>query len=232
MRRPDLKKILLLALLAALAGAFFAFGLGDAFSLASIKANQTRFALFYAENPALTLGGFFLLYVAVTALNLPGATILGLAGGALFGFWAGVAVISFASSIGATLACALSRYLFRAAVLRRFGDRLAGINEGVAREGAYYLFTMRLIPAIPFFVINMVMGLTSMRLFTFYWVSQIGMLPGTAVYVNAGRELGSIDSLSGVLSPGLLLSFILLGVFPLIVKKALALFKHRPGGPA
>jgi len=227
MRPQTVKKLALAAAVIAAVALFFAFDLGRFLTLDYVKESRARFADLYAANPAFTLGGYFLIYVLVVALNLPGAAIMSLAGGALFGFWAGLALISFASSIGATLACALARYLFRDAVSRRFGDKLAKVHEGIAREGALYLFTMRLIPAFPFFAINLAMGLTGMRLWTFYWVSQIGMLPGTAVFVNAGKELGAIDSLSGILSPGLLFSFALLGVFPIIVKKALAAYKKH-----
>ncbi len=227
MRPRTVKKLALAAAIVAAVALFFAFDLGRFLTLDYVKGSRDHFAALYAANPAATLGGYFFIYVFVVAMNLPGATIMTLAGGALFGFWAGLVVISFASSIGATLACALARYLFRDAVGRRFGDKLAKVHEGIKREGAFYLFTMRLIPAIPFFAINLVMGLTEMRLSTFYWVSQLGMLAGTAVYVNAGKELGAIDSLSGILSPGLIFSFALLGLFPLIVKKALAAYTRR-----
>jgi uncharacterized membrane protein YdjX (TVP38/TMEM64 family) len=142
-----------------------------------------------------------------------------LAGGALFGFFIGLAAVSFASTIGATLACFVSRYLLRGWVEEKFGDRLSAINSGIEKEGAFYLFMLRLIPVFPFFIINLLMGLTRIKLVTFYWVSQLGMLAGTAVYVNAGKEIGKIDSLSGILSPGLIISFVILGIFPLAVKK-------------
>jgi uncharacterized membrane protein YdjX (TVP38/TMEM64 family) len=179
------------------------------------------------------VGGYFLCYVLMAALSLPGATVMGLAGGAVFGFWVGTAAVSFASTIGATLAFLMSRYLLRDAVQSRFGDRLAAVNEGVAREGAWYLFTLRLIPVFPFFVINLVMGLTPMPARTFYWVSQLGMLGGTMVYVNAGRELGRLESLSGILSPSMLLAFALLGLFPLAVKRVVARVRaQKKGRPA
>jgi uncharacterized membrane protein YdjX (TVP38/TMEM64 family) len=160
-----------------------------------------------------------LIYIVITTLSLPGATVMTLAGGALFGFFITLAAVSFASTIGATLACFISRYLLRDWVEEKFGDKLAVINEGLEKEGIFYLFMLRLIPLFPFFIINLVMGLTRINLSTFYWVSQVGMLAGTAVYVNAGKELGKIDSLSGILSPGLIISFVILGVFPLAVKK-------------
>jgi len=173
------------------------------------------------------LTAYFLLYVVVTALSLPGAAVMTLAGGALFGFWPALLVVSFASSFGATLAFVVSRFLLRDWVQARFGERLKAVNEGVAREGAFYLFSLRLVPLFPFFVINLLLGLTPMPVRTFYGVSQVGMLAGTAVYVNAGTQLGQIDSLSGILSPGLVVSFVLLGLFPLLSKKGLDLLKQR-----
>ena len=152
-----------------------------------------------------------------------------LAGGAMFGFWIGVIVVSFASTIGATLGCFVARFLLRDWVQNNFGEKLSAINKGVEKEGAFYLFSLRLVPIFPFFVINLVMGLTSIKLLTFYWVSQIGMLPGTMVYVNAGKELGKIESLSGILSPGLIISFVVLGLFPITVKKLLYFYKKRTG---
>ncbi len=218
--RGKAAKIVLVLLLAALVGAFFAFDLGKYFTLDALKARQHDFQRFYAGHRALTLGAYFLVYVAVTALSLPGAAIMTLAGGALFGFLPALIVVSFASSIGATLAFLVSRFLLRDWVQARFGDRLKAVNTGVEKEGAFYLFTLRLVPIFPFFVINLAMGLTPLRALTFYWVSQLGMLPGTAVYVNAGTQLGQIQSLAGILSLNLILSFALLGIFPLLAKKA------------
>jgi uncharacterized membrane protein YdjX (TVP38/TMEM64 family) len=168
-----------------------------------------------------------IIYIATTSLSLPGATVLTLAGGALFGLIEGTIIVSFASTIGATLACFVSRFMLREWVQNKFRDKLSAINKGIAEEGAFYLFTLRLIPAFPFFMINLVMGLTKMPLATYYWVSQLGMLPGTMVYVNAGKELSKIESLSGILSPGLIFSFALLGLFPLGVKKLLGLYRSR-----
>lgn len=223
------KKLALIAALAGLAAAFFALDLGRFLTLDYAKASQARFAALYAGHTLAVIAGYFALYVAVTALSLPGAAVMSLAGGALFGFWTGFVVISFASSIGATLACAAARFALRDWVARRFGDRLAAMDRGVAREGAFYLFTLRLIPAFPFFAINLAMGLTPMPLATFYWVSQLGMLPGTAVFVNAGRELGRIDSLAGILSPSLLASFAVLGIFPLAARKVVGYLRQRAG---
>ena len=173
------------------------------------------------------LFGYLLVYVLVTALFLPGAAVMTLAGGALFGFWPALLVVSFASTIGATLALLVSRFLLRDWVQGRFGDRLKAINAGIEAEGAFYLFSLRLVPIFPFFLINLAMGLTPLRSATFYWISQLGMLPGTAVYVNAGTQLGQIESAAGILSPQILLSFALLGLFPLAAKKILALLKAR-----
>lgn len=214
----SIKKGLLFAVLAALIACYFVFDLGQYFSLDYIKEQQSAFDALYQGNPALILGGFFALYVIVTALSLPGAAIMTLAAGALFGFWIALAMVSFASSAGATLAFLASRFLFHDAVQNRFGERLKKLNEGVKKEGAFYLFTLRLVPVVPFFIINLVMGLTPIKARTFYWVSQVGMLAGTAVYVNAGTQLGQIDSLGGLLSPQLLGAFVLLGIFPWIAK--------------
>ncbi|MBE0575656.1 MAG: FAD-dependent oxidoreductase [Desulfuromonadales bacterium] len=221
------KKILVIVAIAVLFALFFAFDLQRYLTLAELKARQEAFHQFYAANRLLTLGLYFVMYVVVTALSLPGAAVMTLAGGALFGFLPAMIVVSFASSIGATLAFLVSRFLLRDWVQKRFRDRLKALNTGIEREGAFYLFTLRLVPVFPFFVINLVMGLTPMRTLTFYWVSQVGMLAGTAVYVNAGTQLGQLESLSGILSPGLLFSFILLGIFPLIARKGVDIMKKR-----
>ncbi len=200
---------------------------GQYFSLSYIKASQEKAAVLYAEHQAVVLLSYFGVYVFVTALSLPGAVVLTLAGGALFGFWLGTVVVSFSSTIGATLACFVSRFLLREWVQKRLGERLRTIHEGIKQEGKFYLFTLRLIPVFPFFVVNLVMGLTRMPLRTFYWVSQLGMLPGTMIYVNAGKELAKIDSPSGILSPGLILSLALLGFFPLVARRLLVAYKAR-----
>lgn len=227
MKTHRIKKTALLVAAGGLIAMFFALDLQQYLSLTYLKESQTLFAHLYQESPLLVVGGYMLIYILVTALSLPGAVILTLAGGALFGFGTGFLIVSFASSIGATLACFVARFVLRDWVQNRFGDKLSTINDGIAKEGAFYLFTLRLIPVFPFFVINLVMGLTKMPLFTFYWVSQLGMLAGTAVFVNAGKELGKIDSLSGILSPGLIGSFVILGLFPLVVKKTLSFIKER-----
>jgi pyruvate/2-oxoglutarate dehydrogenase complex dihydrolipoamide dehydrogenase (E3) component/uncharacterized membrane protein YdjX (TVP38/TMEM64 family) len=222
-----LRKVLLL--IAVLAGivAFFAFGLDRYFSLDFLKESQSRFAELREQRPLALAAGYFLVYVAVTALSLPGATIVTLAGGAIFGLGWGLLIVSFASSIGATLAFLTARFLLRDSVQSRFGQRLADMDKGIQKDGAFYLFTLRLIPVVPFFVINLLMGLTKMKAWTFYWVSQLGMLAGTAVYVNAGTQLGQLESLKGILSPGLLGSFVLLGLFPLIARKIVEAVQKR-----
>jgi pyruvate/2-oxoglutarate dehydrogenase complex dihydrolipoamide dehydrogenase (E3) component/uncharacterized membrane protein YdjX (TVP38/TMEM64 family) len=220
-------KLVVLVVVVALIAVFFAFDLGRFFSLAYLKSSQAQFAELYQARPALVIGSYLAVYVAVTALSLPGAAILTLAGGAIFGLLAGTVIVSFASSIGATLAFLAARFLLRDSVQARFGARLAEIDRGVAKEGAFYLFTLRLVPLVPFFVINLLMGLTKMKAGTFYWVSQLGMLAGTVVYVNAGTQLAKIESLQGILSPALIGSFVLLGVFPIIAKKIVDTVKAR-----
>ena len=218
---------LLAVLLVALIVAYFVFDLGHYFSLDFLKSQQAVIHSWYLANPWQTALIYFLVYVAVTGLSLPGAALLTLAGGAIFGLLWGTLIVSFASSIGATVAFLASRFLFRDAIQRRFGDKVRAVNAAVLKDGALYLFTLRLVPAFPFFVINLVMGLTPLKTRTFYWVSQIGMLLGTIVYVNAGTQLARIDSLKGILSPGLLISFALLGVFPLAAKKIVDLIRAR-----
>jgi pyruvate/2-oxoglutarate dehydrogenase complex dihydrolipoamide dehydrogenase (E3) component/uncharacterized membrane protein YdjX (TVP38/TMEM64 family) len=217
---PKNKLLIVAALLLALTVAFVVFDLGSLLSLTTLKSRHAELASMASARPLLVGGAFFALYVAVTALSVPGAaTVLTLAAGALFGLGVGTLIVSCASSIGATLAFLASRYLLRDGVRAKFGARLAEVDRGVAKDGAFYLFTLRLVPLVPFFVINLLMGLTAMRAWTFYWVSQLGMLAGTVVYVNAGTQLVRIDSLQGIVSPGLIGSFVLLGLFPLIAKK-------------
>jgi len=221
------RKLVILVLLAAAVAAFFAFDLGRFLSLAELKARQADLAALYDAHPARVIGAYFLVYVAVTALSLPGAAIMTLAGGAIFGLGTGTLVVSFASSLGATLAFLASRYLLAEGVRARFGARLADIDRGIAKEGGFYLFTLRLVPLFPFFMVNLLLGLTRMKAWTFYWVSQLGMLAGTLVYVNAGTQLARIDSLQGILSPALLGSFVLLGLFPLAAKRIVDAVKAR-----
>jgi dihydrolipoamide dehydrogenase len=220
-------RIALIAIIIIAIVAFFAFDLQRFLTLEYLKDRQQAFAGFYSANRLLTIALYFILYVAVTALSLPGAAVMTLAGGALLGFSTALVTVSFASSIGATLAFLVSRFLLRDWVQNKFGDKLKAINEGVEKEGAFYLFTLRLVPLFPFFVINLVLGLTPMRTLAYYWVSQLGMLPGTAVYVNAGTQLGQIKSAAGILSPGILISFVLLGIFPLIAKRVIEVVKRR-----
>ncbi|MBK8762854.1 MAG: FAD-dependent oxidoreductase [Sulfuritalea sp.] len=215
----SLRKLLVLVALAAFVGLYVALDLGRFFSLDELKRQQAAIEAYRQASPWLAAAIFFAVYVAVTALSLPGAAIMTLAGGAVFGLFWGTLLVSFASSLGATLAFLAARFLARDWVKARFGPRLAAIDRGVERDGGFYLFTLRLVPAFPFFMINLVMGLTPMRAWTFYWVSQVGMLAGTIVYVNAGTQLAAIDSLRGILSPALIGSFALLGIFPLIAKK-------------
>jgi uncharacterized membrane protein YdjX (TVP38/TMEM64 family) len=203
------------------------FHLGDYLTLSYIRASRESFALLYSEHPFPLIAAYVSIYIVVTSLSLPGAAIMTLAGGALFGLYTGTLVVSFASSIGATLACLVSRFLLRDWVRARFGDKLTAITRGIEREGAFYLFTLRLVPVFPFWLINLLMGLTAMPLRTFYWVSQLGMLPATIVYVNAGGELSKIDSVSGILSPRLVLSFTVLGLFPFVAKKLVGFYKTQ-----
>ena len=196
-------------------------------TIETLKAKKDLLELYFQSNPWQTIGIYFLVYVLATGLSLPGATVLTLAGGMLFGFWMGTLIVSFASTVGATLAFLASRFLLKDFVERRFGDRLKSINAGVKKEGAFYLFTLRLVPVFPFFLINLVMGLTSIKTATYFFVSQLGMLAGTAVYVNAGTKLAEINSLRGILSPGLLFSFALIGVLPFASKSVLGFIKSR-----
>jgi pyruvate/2-oxoglutarate dehydrogenase complex dihydrolipoamide dehydrogenase (E3) component/uncharacterized membrane protein YdjX (TVP38/TMEM64 family) len=217
-RANHVKKLAILLVTAIAIALFFILGGPRYLTFDALRQAQSDLAQFKSESPLLLAGGYFLVYVLVAALSLPGAAIVTLAGGAIFGLAEGIVLASFASTIGGTLAFLSSRFVLRDMVQERFGTYLKPINEGVAKDGAFYLFTLRLVPLFPFFVINLVMGLTPIRTFTFYWVSQIGMLAGTAVYVNAGTQLGNLTSAAGILSPGLILSFVLLGIFPLLAK--------------
>ncbi len=220
-------RLYLLAIIALLIVGFFVFDLGQYFSLDYFKSKQADIDAFYRANPGQTVVIFFLIYVAVTGLSLPGAALMTLVAGAIFGLLWGTVIVSFASTIGATLAFLASRFLFRDLVQNRFGRSLAAVNRGVEKDGAFYLFTLRLVPAFPFFVINLVMGLTPIGVVTFFLVSQVGMFAGTVVYVNAGTQLAQIESLRGILSPQLIASFTLLGIFPLIAKKVVDVVKAQ-----
>jgi len=231
MKKGLIKKISIVAVLIAVIVVFKMFDLGQYLTLSYIKGSQEKFQALYQHNTIPVIAGFMGIYILVTALSLPGAAVMTIAAGALFGLLVGTIVVSFSSTIGATLACFFSRFLLRDWVQGKFGERIRKVNEGVDREGSFYLFTLRLIPVFPFWLINLAMGLTKMRLITFAWVSQIGMLAGTIVYVNAGKEIGKIESLSGILSPGLIISFVILGLFPITVKKIMAVVRKKTGKP-
>tara|TARA_B110000438_G_scaffold302674_1_gene361126 strand:+ start:262 stop:2439 length:2178 start_codon:yes stop_codon:yes gene_type:complete len=221
------KKILLVVIAVSLVALFFHYDLNQLLTLEGLKGSMDQFGEWREQSPILIIGGFFALYVLVAALSLPGAAILTLAAGALFGLVEGFIIVSFASSIGALLAFLVSRYLLRESIKKKFPERLKAIDEGVQREGAFYLFTLRLVPVFPFFLVNLLMGVTGIKAWTFYWVSQLGMLAGTVVYVNAGTQLADIESLSGILSPKLIFSFVLLGLLPLIGKAIVNKIKQR-----
>jgi uncharacterized membrane protein YdjX (TVP38/TMEM64 family) len=227
MKRDLIIKIVLVAIIIVLIAAFRAFGLNQYLTLEFLKSSRNQFSQLYIGHPFSVIAVYMAGYIAATALSLPGAAVLTLAGGALFGLIKGTIVISFASSIGATAACMVSRYLLRDWVQGKFSDSLAVINQGIAKDGGFYLFTLRLVPIFPFFIINLVMGLTRIKISQFYWISQLGMLPGTLVYVNAGRELGKVNSLSGILSPGLIISFLILGIFPFVIKKIVGRLQQK-----
>ncbi len=222
-----MKKSLVLIVIAALIFLVIQQDLLQFLTLESIKSQQTDLQQYVADNPFLSWALFFVVYVLVTAASLPGAAILTLLGGALFGLVAGVLIISFASTIGASIAFLLSRYFFKDWVEKKFGDTLKPFYTGVEKDGNFYLFAMRLVPVVPFFVINLVMGLTRIKLVNFYWVSQLGMFAGTVVYVNAGTQLAQIESLSGILSLPIIFSFVLLALLPVLARKILAVIRYK-----
>ncbi len=222
-----MKKFILLIVIIGVIGGFFALDLHRFFTLETLQTRLADFQQWRDGSPILVSLLFFLAYVLITALSLPGAVIMTLAAGGLFGLFWGLAIVSFASTIGATLAFLVARYLLRDKVQKRFGDRLKTINQGMERDGAFYLFSLRLVPIFPFFLINILLGLTPIKTITYYWVSQLGMLPGTAVFINTGTQLAGVQSLKGILSPALLVSFALLGLFPLIAKKLLQWLHRR-----
>jgi uncharacterized membrane protein YdjX (TVP38/TMEM64 family) len=227
MRNKNLKKFILLVVIIGFVAAARVFHFEQYLTISFLKGSLDRFKAAYGDNPAAVLGVYSFAYVLTAALSLPGAAPLGMLGGALFGFWTATLVVSFASTIGATLACFVSRFLLRDWIQNRYGDKIARVNEGIEKEGTFYLFSLRLIPVFPFWMINLVMGLTKMPLLRFYWVSQVAMLPGTMVFVNAGKELGKIDSMKGIFSPGLIISFVLIGLLPVGVKKAFDYYRSR-----
>jgi len=222
MKKTALILLLLLGIIV-----FFTSDFDQWLSFAALQQHRDDFQTMLAVSPWRTTLVFFTIYVVVTALSLPGATIMTLAAGALFGLVYGTLLVSFASTIGATLAFLVSRYLFRDTLQRRYGDKLKTINNGIDSDGAFYLFTLRLVPVFPFFLVNLVMGLTSLRVTTFYWVSQVGMFAGTIVFINAGTQLGHLESAAGILSPALILSFTLLGLFPLLARHLIRRLQRR-----
>lgn len=224
-----MKKALLVLFAVSALVSYFVFDLGQYLSLENFKAQRAEILAAKNAHPLIFIAGFFLTYVTITGLSIPGAAIMTLIAGALFGLVIGIVVVSFASTIGATLAFLGSRYVLRDWVQSKFGERLKAIDDGLAKDGAFYLFTLRLIPVFPFFVINLLMGLTRIRTWTFFWVSQLGMLAGTIVYVNAGTQISQVESTAGLLSPTLIGSFVLLALFPWAARGLLAVVNSRRG---
>ncbi len=223
----QMKKSIIIISICTLVGIFYYLGLFDLLTFESIKAQQSKIQAFTQSNYLISVLGFSILYIATTALSLPGAALLTLLSGAIFGLFIGVIIASFSSTIGATLAFLVSRFLFKESIQSKFSAKLESFNKGFKEDGGFYLFTLRLIPAFPFFVVNLVMGLTPIKTLTFYVASQLGMLPGTIVYVNAGTSLSELNSLSGILSPKLILSFVLLGTFPILAKLIIKKIKEK-----
>lgn len=222
-----IKRIALLLFVIIVIGSFFLFDLQHYLSLAFVQSLQVGFQEHLARNQLAVTGAYVLIYILVTALSLPGAVVLTIAGGAFFGLFFGTLIVSFCSTIGASAACLASRFVLRNWVQQKFGDRLVAINHGIEKEGAFYLFSLRLIPVFPFFIINLLMGLTKMPIRTYFWVSQLGMLPATVVYVNAGKEIGKIDSVAAIASPALIASFIMLGLLPLMAKQLIKWYRKN-----
>ncbi len=218
-RQQGFSRLILLAVIGLLVGVFFVFDLSQYLSLGFLKETRVVAEAFVADNPSLSTLGFFGVYVLVTGLSLPGAAVMTLAAGAIFGFWWGLLIVSFASTVGATLAMLISRSLLRDWVQAKFSQQLATVNEGLQRDGGFYLFSIRMVPLLPFFIINLVMGLTHISAWQFYWVSQTGMFGGTIFFVFAGTQLAQVSSIGDVLSPGLIGALTLLGLFPLIARK-------------
>lgn len=226
MRGKGSRVALAVALVAAVA-AFFVFDVGDYLGLEYLKSQQARVQAWVAARPLWSAAAYFALYVAVTALSLPAAGVLTLLGGAVFGLLWGTLLCSFAATAGATLAFLAARFLLRDLVQKRFGESLQAVNRGIEKDGAFYLFTLRLVPLFPFFVVNLVMALSPIRTLTFAWVSQVGMLAGTIVFVNAGTQIARIESPGGVFSPAIVASFVLLGVFPWIARRLVGIARAR-----
>ncbi len=219
-------KVRLIVIVAVLLFILFYMGFHDYFTLGNLKSQQEAISAYHSLHPVLSLLLYGVIYIVITGFSLPGAAILTLAGGILFGLFWGTVIVSFASTIGAVLAFWAARFLFQKSLEHRFANLLTTVNAGIEKEGGYYLFTLRLIPLVPFFAINLVMGLTKMKASTFFWISQIGMLPGTLLFVNAGTQLATIKSLADIGSPILIASFVLLGVFPLVAKKIMDNRRH------
>ena len=220
----------LLVLLVLLIILFLAFDLGRFFSLETLKSGRDELQQAYHARPLQMMGLYAGIYIVIAALSLPGAGVMTLAGGAIFGVWVGIPLAVISASIGATVALWMARYVFREFVQQRFSDRMTAIDAGIKRDGAFYLFTLRLVPVFPFFIINLLMGLTAIPSRTFFWTSLVGMLPGTAIYVNAGTQLASITSLSDIFSPALIGSFALLAIFPWLARWAVERVRMRGAG--
>lgn len=226
MQKPTLIKLAIFIALVAVFAAAYPY-VAQYLTLEFIQSQQSALQDYYARNQLFVIGGYFVMYVLVVALSLPGAAVLTLLAGAVLGFWVGVVVVSFASSIGATLAFLVARFLLGASIQKKYSDKLARVNEGVEKEGAFYLFAMRLVPAFPFFLINLLMAFTKIPTWTFYWVTQAGALAGTMAYVYAGKELAQIKSLGDILSPTLIAAFVVLAALPIVAKKALAFLRKK-----
>jgi len=223
-----LKKVLFLAVLVgAVALAWVVFDLGQYLNFYYIQSRAPHWQAQLEQQPLLFGGIFFAVYVLVTGLSIPGAAVMTLLAGALFGVVWGTVLVSFASTIGATLAFLIARFVARDFVQQRFAEQLKTLNAGIEKEGGFYLFTLRLVPAFPFFLINIAMGLTPIKVWQFYWISQLGMLAGTVVYVNAGTQLAQLESMQGILSPPLIASFVALGLLPLVAKKTVAWLRTK-----
>jgi len=222
-----MKKLILIAIAILLVSAYFYFDLGQWLTLDQLKNQQSSLEAYRQANPILVAAIYAAIYIIVAALSLPGSAIMTLSGGAIFGLAVGTTLALISATIGATFAFLIARFLLGDWVQKKFGDRIASINQGIDKDGAFYLFSLRLVPVFPFFVINVVMALTTLKVWTFFWVSFVGMLAGAAVYANAGTQLAKLDSLSGIASPGILLSFVLLGIFPIIAKKSIELIRKK-----
>ncbi|MFQ3229315.1 TVP38/TMEM64 family protein [Reinekea sp.] len=222
-----MKKLILLFIAIIVVSAYFYFDLGQWLTLEQLKNQQSSLESYRQANPVLVAAIYTVIYIVVAALSLPGSAIMTLSGGAIFGLAVGTALALISATIGATFAFLIARFLLGDWVQEKFGDRIASINQGIDKDGAFYLFSLRLVPVFPFFVINVVMALTTLKVWTFFWVSLVGMLAGAAVYANAGTQLAKLDSLSGIASPGIILSFVLLGIFPILAKKMIEFIRRK-----